>query len=146
MTDKKINGQILNDLYKNAHTALQSINDLNEEITDLKFKNELKEQYDGYEKIIGEISSLMKENGIEAKDIGTIKKMMMKAAVKMNTAKSDNRSDLAEMMIKGTVTGVADIYRAIEANKEVIAPEVKKIAEKLARIEESYESRLKEFL
>ena len=41
MTDKKINGEILNNLYKNAHIALQSISDLTEELTDEKFRKEL---------------------------------------------------------------------------------------------------------
>lgn len=146
MTDKKINGEILNNLYKNAHIALQSINDLNEELTDEKFKKELKEEYEGYEKIIGEISSLMKSNGIEPKDIGTFKKMMLKASVKMNTAKSDNRSDVAEMMIKGTVMGITDIYRELDEQKDIIAPEVKELATKLASLEEGYEERLKQYL
>lgn len=146
MTDKKINGEILNNLYKNAHIALQSINDLNEELTDEKFKKELKEEYEGYEKIIGEISSLMKSNGIEPKDIGTFKKMMLKASVKMNTAKSDNRSDVAEMMIKGTVMGITDIYRELDEQKDVVAPEVKELATKLASLEEGYEERLKQYL
>lgn len=146
MTDKKINGEILNNLYKNAHIALQSINDLNEELTDEKFKKELKEEYEGYEKIIGEISSLMKSNGIEPKDIGTFKKMMLKASVKMNTAKSDNRSDVAEMMIKGTVMGITDIYRELDEQKNVVAPEVKELATKLASLEEGYEERLKQYL
>ena len=146
MTDKKINGEILNNLYKNAHIALQSINDLNEELTDEKFKKELKEEYEGYEKIIGEISSLMKSNGIEPKDIGTFKKMMLKASVKMNTAKSDNRSDVAEMMIKGTVMGITDIYRELDEQKDIVAPEVKELATKLASLEEGYEERLKQYL
>ena len=146
MTDKKINGEILNNLYKNAHIALQSISDLTEELTDEKFRKELQGQYEGYEKIIGEISSLMKTNGIEPKDIGTFKKMMLKASVKMNTMKSDNRSEVAEMMIKGTVMGITDVYRELNEKKDVVAPEVKELATKLASLEEEYEERLKQYL
>ena len=67
MEDKKINEETLNKIYRNAHIALQSISNLSEETDDEKMKAELKDQYDGYEKIIGEISTelytTMQSNG-----------------------------------------------------------------------------------
>ena len=56
------NEKALNDVYKNAHLALQSISDLLPAVADDDIKNELKEQYEGYEKLIGEISTFMSEN------------------------------------------------------------------------------------
>lgn len=53
MEDKKINEETLNKIYRNAHIALQSISNVLEEAEDEKMKAELKDQYDGYEKIIG---------------------------------------------------------------------------------------------
>jgi len=146
MTNRKINEEVLNNLYKNAHIALQSISDLMPETDDEMIKNELKDEYDGYEKIIGEISSHLKENDITPKDIGPIKKMMLKASVKMNAAKNDNRSHVAEMMIKGTVMGITEIYRDLGEYEGRLSPETEAFATKLVKLEEGYEKRLKAYL
>lgn len=146
MQNRKVNEETLNNLYKNAHIALQSISDLIPETDDEMIKTELKEQYDGYEKIIGEISTYMKDNEITPKDIGPMKKMMLKTSVKMNAMKNDNRSHIAEMMIKGTVMGITDIYRELGEKEGQTTPEVESLALKLASLEEGYEKRLKSYL
>jgi len=146
MQNRKVNEETLNNLYKNAHIALQSISDLIPETDDEMIKTELKEQYEGYEKIIGEISTYMKDNEITPKDIGPMKKMMLKTSVKMNAMKNDNRSHIAEMMIKGTVMGITDIYRELGEKEGQTTPEVESLALKLASLEEGYEKRLKSYL
>ncbi len=146
MTNRKINEETLNNLYKNAHIALQSISDLLPETDDEKMKKELSGEYEGYEKIIGEISSFMKDNKITPKDIGPMKKMMLKASVKMNAAKNDNRTHVAEMMIKGTVMGLTDIYRELGEKEGQLDPAVESLSKKLADLEENYEKRLKAYL
>ena len=57
MEKLEYNQKAINDIYKNAHIALQSIEDILPQVEDEGLKKELTEQYDGYEKIIGEISS-----------------------------------------------------------------------------------------
>ena len=146
MQYRKSNEETLNNLYQNAHVALQSISDLIPETDDAMMRAELKQQYEGYEKIIGEISGFMKDNDITPKDIGPMKKMMLKASVKMNAAKNDNRSHIAEMMIKGTIMGITDIYRELGEKEGETTPEVEALANKLAGLEESYEKRLKAYL
>ena len=47
------NQKAINDIYRNAHLALQSISDLIPDVEDDDIKTELIEQYEGYEKIIG---------------------------------------------------------------------------------------------
>ena len=146
MQYRKSNEETLNNLYQNAHVALQSISDLIPETDDAMMRAALKEQYEGYEKIIGEISGFMKDNDITPKDIGPMKKMILKASVKMNAAKNDNRSHIAEMMIKGTIMGITDIYRELGEKEGETTPEVEALANKLAGLEESYEKRLKAYL
>ena len=146
MLNRKENEQTLNNLYKNAHVAMQSISDLLPETDYEMMKRELERQFNGYKNAINEISAYMKENEITPKDIGPIKKMMLRASVKMNAAKNDNRSHIAEMMIKGTVMGLTDIYRDLGEKKDVTAPEVEQLANRLASMEETYEKRLKEYL
>ena len=146
MLNSKENEQTLNNLYRNAHVAMQSISDLLPETDDEMMKKELERQFEGYKNAINEISAFMKENRITPKDIGPIKKMMLKASVKMNAAKNDNRSHIAEMMIKGTVMGLTDIYRDLGEKEGVTAPEVAELANRLASMEETYEKRLKNYL
>ena len=77
MALNEYNTKAINDVYKNAHIALQSISDLLPSVDGDGIKDELKEQYEGYEKIIGEISTFMAEQGLEPKDINPFKKAMM---------------------------------------------------------------------
>ena len=77
MENHDYNVKALNDTYKNAHIALQSISDLLPEVEDDDIKKELQEEYEGYEKIIGKISTFMAENGVEPKDINAFKKVFV---------------------------------------------------------------------
>ena len=79
------NKKAITDVYKNAHIALQSISDLIPSVEDDGLKSELKEQYEGYEKLIGEISTFMAENGVEPKDVNPFKKAMLWSSIKMKT-------------------------------------------------------------
>ena len=46
----------INEVYKNASVALLSISNVMPEIVDTELKKEILEEYDGYEKILGEIT------------------------------------------------------------------------------------------
>ena len=85
MQNRKVNEETLNNLYKNAHIALQSISNVLPATKDDELIKELKEEYDGYEKIIGKLSSYMVEHGIERKDINPFKKAMLWSSIKMKT-------------------------------------------------------------
>ena len=147
MQYRKSNEETLNNLYQNAHVALQSISDLIPETDDAMMRAELKEQYEGYEKIIGEISGFMKDNDITPKDIGPMKKMMLKASVKMNAAKNDNRSHIAEMMIKGGTMGITDATKLLrEYENTSCSEDVLSLARRVIKYEEETVERLKKFL
>ncbi len=145
MLNKEYNEKAITDVYKNAHIALQSISDLLPSVEDQALKQELKEQYDGYEKIIGEISSFMKENGFEPKDINPMKKAFMWSSIKMKTMFDNSKNQIAEMMIKGTVLGITELT-AMKNEGENLTEEIKGLVDKLLALEESYEERLKKYL
>ena len=139
------NVKAINDTYKNAHIALQSISDLLPEVQDEDLKNELREEYEGYEKIIGEISSFMKGKKIEPKDINPIKKAMLFSSIKMKTLFNNSRNKVAEMMINGTVMGINELTAMI--NQDVrLDSEVSEQIKNLLELEEKYEEKLKKFL
>jgi hypothetical protein len=145
MENHDYNVKALNDTYKNAHIALQSISDLLPEVEDDDIKKELQEEYDGYEKIIGKISSFMAENGIEPKDINVFKKAMMWGSIKMKTMFNSSRNQVAEMMINGTVMGINELT-AMKNEGENLTDGVRELVEELLKLEEEYEQRLKKFL
>ncbi len=145
MENRDYNEKAINDVYKNAHIALQSISDLLPSVDDNEIKTELREEYEGYEKLIGEISTFMAENDITPKDIGMMKKAMLWGSIKMKTMMNNSRNQVAEMMIKGTVTGINELT-AMKNEGGNLDPEVLEYVEKLLKLEEDYQERLKKFL
>ncbi len=139
------NKKAITDVYKNAHLALQSISDLIPAVEDESLKNELKEEYEGYEKLIGEISTFMAENGVEPKDVNPFKKAMLWGSIKMKTLFDNSKNQASEMMINGTVMGINELT-AMKNESVQLEEGVLKYVEKLLALEEDYEQRLKKFL
>ena len=146
MENRNTDKEALVSLYKNAHIALQSISDIIKEVSDENMKRELSDQYDGYEKYIGKLSSYMKETSTEVQDINPFKKAMLFASVKMNTAMDDSVSHVAELMIKGTVMGITELHELLNGSGNEISEKVLNFAKELTELEESYDQRLKKFL
>ncbi|MBE7087801.1 MAG: hypothetical protein E7369_05835 [Clostridiales bacterium] len=145
MDNKEYNAKAINDTYKNAHIALQSISDLLPSVDDIDLKKELSDEYDGYEKLIGEISSYMAQNGIEPKDVNPMKKAMLFSSIKMKTMFNNSKNQIADMMIKGTVMGITELTAMIN-EKSNLDDGIKELIQKLLNLEEEYLERLKKFL
>ena len=145
MDRKEYNKKAINDIYKNAHIALQSINDIMPSVENDELKKELQNEYEGYEKFIGELSTYMAEIGIEPKDINPVKKAFMWTSIKMKTIFDNSKTQIAEMMIKGTVMGITELTamknEAINLDEGVL-----EYLDKLLTLEESYEKELKKYL
>ncbi|MBE5756168.1 MAG: hypothetical protein E7342_00030 [Clostridiales bacterium] len=144
--DKRTDNDILNDVYQNAHIALQSISNVLE--TDVKgeIREELKVEYDGYEKVMKEIEGYMKEKNLEPKDINTMKKAMLKGSIKMKTFINDEPEKIADMMVKGTVMGITELM-AIKNDKSLnLNDDTYQFVNELLSLEERYEERLKKYL
>lgn len=139
------NEKAINDIYKNAHIALQSISDLMPNVEDDELRKELSEQYDGYEKTIGNISSFMKEKEIEPKDVNFFKKAMLWSSIKMKTFFDNSKNQVAEMMINGTVMGINELT-AMKNECSNLDEGVCNLLCELLEKEEDYEQRLKKFL
>ncbi len=141
----EFNTKAITDTYKNAHIALQSISDLLPSVTDSDIRDELQDQYDGYEKLIGEISTFMAENGLPLKNIGVMKKAMLWSSIKMKTLMDNSRNQVADMMINGTVMGINELT-AMMNEQQNLTEEVKTYVSKLLELEENYQQRLKKYL
>ena len=139
------NTRAINDVYKNAHIALQSISNLLPNVKDSGLKNELREEYEGYERVIGNVSSFMKEKGVEPKDINPFKKAMLWTSIKMKTMVDDSKNQVAEMMLKGTEMGINELT-AMKNERSNLDEGVFEQLNELLTAEESYRKRLMKFL
>ncbi len=140
------NLDFIGEVYRNASVALQSISDVMPEIENEALRNEIHDEYEGYEKFITELTSYMKEKGYEIKDIGNMKKVMMWSAIKMNTAFDSTHSHIAEIMIKGTVMGITELTKIINETECLTDEKALEYAKRLLALEEEYEERLKKHL
>lgn len=146
MSDNKLNSEAITNIFQNAHIAMQSVSNVLEECSSIQMKEELTEEYEGYQKFIGELSRYMTEKGYEQKDVNVMKKAMLYTSVKMNTLTDDSCSHLAEMMVKGTVMGITELKQLISRSDGQIDKEIISFAKELLALEESYEKRLKTIL
>ena len=145
MSLNEYNQKAINDIYKNAHLALQSISDILDGVDDVNMKTELKSQYDGYDKMIVKISVFMKEKGLEPKDANFFQKNMMKMSIKMKTLVNNSLNQIADMMIKGTVMGINELY-AMKNEESNLDDGVKELLNELLKLEEDFNEKLKKFL
>ena len=139
------NVKAINDAYKNAHIAMQSISDLLPSVDDNNLKKELNSQFKGYEDHINKISLFMNENDIKPQDINGFKKAMLWSSIKMNTVFDASKNHIAEIMIKGTVTGINELY-AMKNESENIDEDILPLLTDLLKTEESYEKNLRKYL
>lgn len=142
----KKDSEVLAEIYRNAQLALTSITDILPEIEDEGIRNEIIREHDEYERISGEAAGLAKKYGLELKEPGPVKKAMMNMGIKMNTAKDNSQNHIAEMMIKGTVTGITCLKTSLSDAEHCMDDEVKKLLCDLIAVEESFETKLKAYL
>lgn len=145
MEEQNVSNKALNDVYKNAHIALQSIADILPSVEDKQLKAELKKQYAGYQKVMNEVSAHADKNDITLDDINVLKKAMLWSSIKMKTLMDDSRNNVAEMMIKGTVTGINELT-AMKNEKQNLDETTTAFVDKLLTLEEDFNERLKKFL
>lgn len=139
------NKKAITDVYKNANIALTSLKAIIPTVKDLDFKKELKDEFNGYDKEIDEIKAFMEKSKLPVKKVNPFKKAMLSLSVKIKTALDNSKNKAAELMVKGTVMGITELY-AMKNESEKLSEGVKTRVEKLLSLEESFESRLKKYL
>ena len=71
---------------------------------------------------------------------------MMWSAIKMNTVADNSAQHIAQMMIRGTVTGITSLRTTLTDGGENIDEEIKELLNNLIAVEEDFERKLKRFL
>ena len=146
MEEFKKDSEVLAEIYRNAQLALTSISDILPEIEDEAIKQEILREHEEYERICSEAASLAHKLNVELKDPSPVKKAMMWSAIKMGTANDNSSQNVAQMMIRGTVTGITSLKTSLTDGEKYMDEEVKKLLTDLINIEENFEQKLKTYL
>ena len=146
MQKTKTDGEIIAEIYRNARLALTSIADILPETDDEEMRQEILSEHEEYERICAEAALLAKKRGAEVKEPSPVKKAMMWSAIKLNTAGDDSRSNIAQMMVRGTVTGITSLQTTLTENRHAIGGDAEALLRRLIDAEERFEERLKNFI
>lgn len=142
----KTNGEAVAEIYRNAQLALSSIEDILPSVEDGDIRREICGQQNEYEKISRRAEGLAREMGAEIKAPSPVKKAMMWSAIKMTAAADNSRSNIAQMMIRGTVTGITSLKATLSDGAGVMSGDVRRLMEELISLEEGFERNLKNYL
>lgn len=146
MQKTKTDGEIIAEIYRNARLALTSIADILPETDDEEMRQEILSEHEEYERICAEAALLAKKRGAEVKEPSPVKRAMMWSAIKLNTAGDDSRSNIAQMMVRGTVTGITSLQTTLTENRHAIGGDTEALLRRLIDAEERFEERLKNFI
>lgn len=135
--------EILAEIYRNCHLALESISDILPETEDEELKAEIMRQHEEYERISGEAACIAKNKALDLKEPNPIKKAMMWSSIKMNTLTDNSRAHIAQMMIQGTVMGITSLKTSFSEKPEDDDEEITALLKELISLEEDFEKKLK---
>ena len=144
--EKKNDSEIVAEIYRNAQLALESISDIMPAVEDSGIREEIMHQHEEYEKICSKAAALALKYNYDVKEPSPIKKAMMWSAIKMGTANDSSSQNIAQMMIRGTVTGITSLKTTLTDGGKEMNSEVKKLLTELINMEEGFEKKLKKFL
>ena len=134
-------------VYRNAKVAILSIDEVQKDLADDNLKSELTYERDGYESFLKDFSAFLKEQNYKVEDLSALKKTGMKIGIAMNTFGDKSSPHVADLMLKGTVTGISELIQLYSRDEgEKISDDVIFYAKKLQNLEEEYEARLKKLL
>ncbi len=146
MDQKKSDREILAEIYRNAQLAITSILDIMPAVGEGDIREEIMREHEEYEKICSKAAKIALKYDVDLKEPNPIKKAMMWSAIKMGAANDNSSQNIAQMMIRGTVTGITSLKTSLTDGGSKLDPEVKKLLTELISIEEGFEKKLKKFL
>lgn len=149
MQDTKIkqSEEALAEIYRNCDLALQSIDNILPAIAHEKLRQEVKAQYEEYEKISAKAVAISKDKGIALKEPNPFKKVMMWGSIKMNTLTDNTAPHIAEMMLQGTLMGITALRKTeSELPPDFADTEIKTLLRNFIDLEEGFEAKLKTYL
>ena len=99
------NRYILNELNKGIKMGMNSISDVSEKVQDDRFKEDLKYQYDEYNKILNEVNQELTNYNDFPKELNPMQKAMGWMGVEMNTITDKSNSKNSRVNASGNKYG-----------------------------------------
>ena len=137
--------EMLQSVRKTARMGCEGIDEILPMTGNESFRKSLETQREEYNKICEEADRMLVLKKAEPEDIASMAKMGSKTMTMMKTMKDNSDEHLAEMMYQGSAMGVTKIIRNMRkftGND----PEVRALAERLLKTEESNMEQMKKFL
>lgn len=100
-------------IYKNVKMGTEAILTLLPKVEDEKFRYQLTDQLNGYEKFASEAEYQLTPLGIDPHEDSFLKKLGAKLGIQMNTLTDTSVSHMAEMMIQGSAMGITDMTKKV---------------------------------
>ena len=139
------NRYILNEINKGIKMGMDSISNVSEKVQDDRFKQDLKYQYDEYNKILNEVNNELTNYDDFPKELNPMQKAMGWMGVELNTISDKSNSKIAEMMIQGTNMGIIEGVKLLNQNPEADT-EVKNVLNEFIKFQENTVEQLKKYL
>ena len=143
---RKKSVEVLSEIYRNAHLALQSISNILPAVENEEIKTELMRQHEEYERFSAKAAQLARDFDSELKEPNPMKKMMMWGSIKISTLKDNSPSHIADMMLQGTVMGISALRTSAGdlpcENSEAVC----QLLQEMIKAEEEFEKIWKEHL
>ena len=139
------NRYILNELNKGIKMGMDSISNVSEKVQDDRFKEDLKYQYDEYNKILNEVNQELTNYNDFPKELNPMQKAMGWMGVEMNTITDKSNSKIAELMLQGINMGIIEGVKLLNQNPDA-DEEVKNVLNEFIKFQENTVEQLKKYL
>lgn len=139
------NTELLNFIYQNAQMGVITIDPLINITEDEEFKAHLSAQLDEYRSILSEARELLNKNGFEEKGLSKCSKIKTYLCVRLETARDNTPSHIAEMLILGSNMGIVDAIKNLKQYPDA-DEDIRNLMKRLQTFEEDNVQRLKDFL
>lgn len=136
---------ILNELNKGIKMGMDSTSNVAEKVQDDRLKQDLKFQYDEYNRILNNVNDTLTQYDDFPKDLNPMLKTMGWMNVEWNTIDDKSNSNIAEMMIKGTNMGIIKGVKLLNHNPDT-DDTIKNILTDFIQFQENTIEQLKKYL
>lgn len=138
-------GYILNEINKGIKMGMDSISNVAEKVQDTQFKQDLKYQYDEYNRILNDVNNTLTQYNDFPKELNPMQKAMGWMSVEWNTIDDKSNSKIAEMMLKGTNMGIIEGVKLLNQNPDT-DESIKNILKDFIQFQENTVEQLKKYL
>ena len=110
---------VLNEVSRIAHMGMNSISYLVNRIYDKELKKTLVAIYSQYSNILLQVNQYFEKYGEVPSNVSVHDKMMCLYGIRLHLKKDKSTSKIAEMMIQGSLMGVIEVQRILNADLDI---------------------------